>query len=205
MDVQTRPPRRFGTAGAGCNLFEEVWKNEKHVFAANGMTQVVEGVTRKFGTRMEKNQMMEGVTRMLGHPERTPSNTLNTYPVKVLAIDDTTTGPRPIDRFWVRWLEKCQPENLPNYIYIVAPAQELVDENGLQSKAWRWRYQRWGYEAHFWFLRSHEHGGVVRQDRCVLALRRKDSAVKGIKEPKIIETGGFPRSGWNMLTPYGVP
>ena len=156
------------------------------------------------GTRMGKTQTMEGVTRMLGHPERTPSTTLNTYPVEVLAIDDTTTDPRQTGRYWVRWLDKCRPENLPNYVYVVAPARELVNENGLQSKTWRRRYQQWGYEAHFWFLRSHEHGGVIRQDRCVMALRRKDSKAQRIKEPTIIETGGLPRSGRNMLKPYGI-
>jgi hypothetical protein len=39
-----------------------------------------------------------------------------------------------------------------------------VEEGGLQSKLWRRRFQDWGYDPHYWFLRSTEHGGVVRQD-----------------------------------------
>ena len=37
-----------------------------------------------------------------------------------------------------------------------------------------------------------------------MALRRKDSKAQRIKEPTIIETGGLPRSGRNMLKPYGI-
>ena len=33
---------------------------------------------------------------------------------------------------------------------------ELVENHGLQSKSWRRRYTRWGYEADFWFVRGHK-------------------------------------------------
>ena len=106
----------------------------------------------------------------LGHPDRTPANTLNQHPVDVLAIEEDTVGRPSTDRYWVRWMERCDPENKPNYIVVAAPPCELVEDTGLQNKEWRRRFQRWGYEAHYWFLRGHEHGGVIRQDRCILTL-----------------------------------
>ena len=84
--------------------------------------------------------------------------------MEVLIIDDGTDKTSVNDRYWSKWLDKCRGDNLPDYIFVAAAPQELVLDEGLQSKGWRQRYLRWGYEAHFWFLRSHEHGGVVQQD-----------------------------------------
>ena len=125
------------------NLFREAFKDEHHVFAT-------EGIKRHSDT-----------AKSLGHPHRTPANTLNQYPVEVLAIKEDTIGRPPNDRYWVRWLERCTPENKPDYVIVAAPPRELVEDTGLQNKEWRRRFQRWGYEAHFWFLRGHEHGGVI--------------------------------------------
>jgi hypothetical protein len=38
VNVQPRPPRRFGTAGPITSLFGKVWESEHHVFAAEGAT-----------------------------------------------------------------------------------------------------------------------------------------------------------------------
>jgi hypothetical protein len=103
--------------------------------------------------------MPGGEAQDLGHPDRAPRSILNRFPVEVLVIDEGTLSIGSGDRYWTRWIEHCQPPNLPNYIFVAAPAQELVLDEGLQSKGWRRRYHRWGYESHFWFLRSHEHGG----------------------------------------------
>ena len=52
VDMGSGKPRRFATAGPGPNLFREIWKNETHVFAAEG------GPTRHNSLTLE-----------LGHPE----------------------------------------------------------------------------------------------------------------------------------------
>jgi hypothetical protein len=93
----------------------------------------------------------------------------------------------------------------PNYILVSTSPRELVDDAGLHSKSWRRRFQKWGYDSHYWFLRGHEHGGVVRQDRCVLVLRRKDDSVPPVRIPEIITTEGGPRTARNMLQPAGLP
>jgi hypothetical protein len=67
-------------------------------------------------------------------------------------------------------MDACQPANLPDYVVVMALPKELVLDNSLQSKSWRQRYTQWGYESEYWFLRGHEHGGVVRKDRFVLVL-----------------------------------
>ena len=81
------------------------------------------------------------------------------------------TADKVLKRYWVKWTDKCTATDRPDYVIISADANEIVDEDGLQSKPWRRRFQDWGYEPHYWFLLAHEHGGVVHQDRCMLGLR----------------------------------
>jgi hypothetical protein len=189
VDVSNQGQRRFGTAGSFPSLFREAWKEDIHVFTAEG-----------------GNLPLDAYTQRLGLPERVAANVLNRHPVDVLAIEEPPSiSKKPQQRFWVKWLDKCQQANLPNYVLISAPAKELVEADGLQTKPWRRRFQEWGYEAHYWFLRAHEHGGVVRQDRCMLVLRRQDDAVPRVRIPETIETEGGPRTARNMLKPMGIP
>jgi hypothetical protein len=67
--------RRLGTAEPIVNLFREVWKEEHHVFSA-------EGTNGEVGKSNAE----------LGHPDQTSSNTLNRYPVEVHAIKETSTS-----------------------------------------------------------------------------------------------------------------
>jgi hypothetical protein len=187
VDVRPQLARRFGTASAGLNLFHEVWEHEEHVFAAEG-------------TKDSRSKAIQ-----LGHPGRISSEVLNRHPVEVLAIDEGEAIGQPGERYWTRWMDRCRKENLPAHLLIAGSTKELVDENGLQSKAWRRRFQGWGYEVHYWFLRGHEHGGVVRQDRCMVVLRRKDANVLEFLAPHAIVTEGDPRSARNMLRACGVP
>jgi hypothetical protein len=135
-------------------LFGDVWKEELHVFSTEG------GGGDGWSAAVN-----------LGHPERTPPNVLNRFHVEVLAVEDIPSAATNKDRYWARWMDQCQPTNLPDYIFVMAEPKELVINNGLQSKPWRRRYTQWGYESDYWFLRGHEHGGVVRQERFVLVLR----------------------------------
>jgi hypothetical protein len=142
IDVRPRPGRRYGTAGPITNLFRELWKDEIHVFAAEGLPQ----------------QEGQG-PKELGHPDQTPSDTLNRYPVDVLTIEETSTSKDEQARYWARWLDACQPQNQPTYVIVSAATSELVEDSGLQSKTWRRRFTRWGYTPDFWFVRGHQHGG----------------------------------------------
>jgi hypothetical protein len=153
IEVAQQGKRWFGMAGPFPILFTEAWKEDEHVFSAEG------------GSALIKND-----TQRLGPPERVTTDVLNRYPVEVLAVKETLQPNKSQPRFWVKWINKCKPANLPDYVIISASSKELVEEDGLQSKPWRWTFQEWGYKTHYWFLRSHEHGGVVRQDRCMLVL-----------------------------------
>jgi hypothetical protein len=145
-------------------------------------------------------------TQHLGSPGRVSPEVLNRYPVEVLAIEDAPPSDAlSHDRFWVKWIEKCTVPHLPSYIIVAALPKELVEADGLQSKSWRRRFQAWGYEPHYWFLRSTEHGGVVRQDRCMLVLRLLGSTAAPVQVPKQIDTEGAPRTARNMLKPVGIP
>ena len=74
IDIRQQAPRRFGTAGAFPNLFGEVWKEELHVFSAEG----------------GGGDGWSAATS-LGHPERTSPNVLNRFPVEVLMVEDIPT------------------------------------------------------------------------------------------------------------------
>jgi hypothetical protein len=189
VDVTPKAKRRYGTAGPFPILFSEAWKEDAHVFSAEG-----------------HRTLTQTGTHHLGPPERVATDVLNRHPVTVLAVEETLQTPaRSLVRYWPRWIERCRLDKLPDYVIVSAPSKELVDEEGLQSKPWRRRFRDWGYEAHFWFLRAHEHGGVVRQDRCMLVLRRDDPSVSAIQHPRIIDTTGAPRTARNMLKPTGIP
>ncbi len=187
IDVQPQTRRRYGTAGPGPGLFKEVWAHHDHVFAAEGGTA------------------LRGQDLQLGHPARVSSGILNLHPVEVLVIEEGGDGGRPRERYWTRWLDKCHADNQPDYVVLSAPAKELVAETGLHSKEWRRRFQGWNYEPHYWFLRGHEHGGVVRQDRCMVMLRRRGDSVPEVVAPHTIVNDEVPRSARNMLRPCGVP
>jgi hypothetical protein len=70
VDVRPRSPRRFGTGSLAPNLFREAFKDEHHVFTVEGI------------------KIASDTATSLGHPNRTPANTLNQYPVEVLAIEE---------------------------------------------------------------------------------------------------------------------
>jgi hypothetical protein len=123
IDIRSQETRRFGTAGPLVNLFREVWKEEHHVFSAEGTS---------WGSG--------DATFQLGHPDRTPSDTLNRYPVEVLAIEETSSSREEKDRYWARWLDSCRSQNLPDYVIVAGAPSELVEAEGLQSKPWRRRY-----------------------------------------------------------------
>ena len=189
VPVADQDRRRFGTAGPFPVLFAEAWREDTHVFAAEGRTRQEDPDTHR-----------------LGPPERVKTDVLNRHPVEVLAIEDAPATPGSLpSRFWIKWLEKCTIPNRPSYVLISASPRELVEEGGLQSKLWRRRFHDWGYDPHYWFLRSTEHGGVVRQDRCMLVLRLQQSRVPQVQVPKQISTEGAPRTARNMLLPMGVP
>lgn len=122
----------------------------------------------------------------------------------MLAIEETSTSRDETERYWARWLDGCQPRNLPEYVIVSAATRELVEDNGLQSKKWRQRYSRWGYTSDFWFVRGHEQGGVVRHDRCLLVLQRTRGNAR-MEPPTVINTDGGPRIARNMLKPAGIP
>jgi hypothetical protein len=107
-------------AGPLGNLFQKVWEGTEHIFAAEG-----------------RGKVPESDARSLGHPKRTSPDILNQYPVEVLIVDDWTGMSQVNDRYWTKWLDKCQTENLPDYVFVATGPQELILEDGLQSKGWQ--------------------------------------------------------------------
>jgi BarA-like signal transduction histidine kinase len=76
-------------------------------------------------------------TQRLGPPARVAADVLNQHPVEVLALEETLhASNKSQQQFWVKWIDRCKAANLPDYIIILAPSKELVEEDGLQSKPW---------------------------------------------------------------------
>jgi hypothetical protein len=49
IDIQSQESQQFGTAGPIVNLFQQVWKEEHHVFTAEGINGGVGKSTAKLG------------------------------------------------------------------------------------------------------------------------------------------------------------
>ena len=184
---------RFGVAGQHRSLFPEAWTGEKLIFEAFG------------GKAPSRTQAGTWV----GHPERVSPRILNRKPVDVLVIEESRgdgTIESHDDRYWERWINECTKANLPELVIVCAMASEIVKEGGLHSKQWRRRALDWGYDPGYWFLRGHEHGGVVRQDRTILVLRKQAGLRPPIlSQPLPTDADGHLRSATNMLKPAGIP
>jgi hypothetical protein len=118
LNVTNQSRRRFGMASPFPILFQEAWREDAHIFAAEG------------------GKATNNDTHRLGSPERVTADILNKYPVEVLAIEETAQSFKSKQRFWVKWLDKCHLTNQPNYVIILIPSKELVEADGLQSKPW---------------------------------------------------------------------
>jgi hypothetical protein len=115
INVTPQGRRHFGTAGPFPILFTEAWKEDKHVFVAEG------------GSVLPSDD-----TQRLGPPEQVATDVLNRYPVAILAVEETLQIPNKSHwRFWVKWIDKCTPAHLPDYVIIAAPSKEFVKEDGL--------------------------------------------------------------------------
>lgn len=111
----------FGTAGAFLILFREAWKEDIHVFAAEG-----------------DKLPFDANTHQLGPPVRVAVNVLNLHPASQGTGNRRTTEYHQpgIAVLWVKRLDRCEQANLPDYILISAHARELVEADGLHTKSW---------------------------------------------------------------------
>lgn len=187
---------RFGTAGAGRNIFSEAWTNERHAFAAEGAR-----TTNVHGTR----QHVSRDTRNLGDPFLVSDAVLEDFPIDVLLVDEGDDNLTD-NRYWEEWIKECSEEIRPDLVVICANPNELVADGGYHEKPWRERVERLGYEPGFWFMRATDHGGVVWQDRLVMILQKATSTRPKLGPgPTPGSQGTANRAASNMLKPHSIP
>jgi hypothetical protein len=138
-------------------------------------------------------------TLELGPPGRVPFTQLCATPVDFLMIDlQDFTG-------WERWLEQAsQNGSIPRAVVQALPPEYLSDgpketELHLRGK----RLKRLGYTAIYWYLRAHEFGAALHQDRLFMVYYLEGRDCLSPIQPK---PDGLPgRSMANLLVPVGVP
>jgi hypothetical protein len=135
----------------------------------------------------------------LGPPDRVLSDQLQSTPVDVLLVDSTSGS------HWERWLQGvCGTKNAPKIIAQSLPPEFLSDkEKEIEWHSRGKRLQHLGYGGTYWYLRAHEFGAALHQDRCFTIYHCLRHASQPPIRPQ--PDGLPPRSMANLLTPVGVP
>ena len=105
---------------------------------------------------------------------------------------------------WEDWIACCRDPGRPKAVVVIEPPKAMVTDKGGSAKGRRKRMDQWGYEHRSWFLRAHELGAVLRQDRLFsLYLRKQEVASLGELD-RPVDIGLDPRPMQNLLIPYGL-
>jgi hypothetical protein len=183
--VQASHRWRFGTLGTGLDIIRQVWLSAEHVFSS----QTVELALK-----------LEGRPGALevGPPSRVKANILSKHPVDILSVDMVETD------LWEGWVESAPATLRPKIIMDVTVPEQLVDEQlEAARRQQRKRLQTLGYDSVSWFLRAHEHGAALHQDRLIVVYFR---AAWGHTAPTPPLVDGLPpRAMSNLLAPVGIP
>ena len=107
---------------------------------------------------------------ILGPPNRLAKDFLSVHPVDVLLLlaSSSSLGKKnkPVrDAPWIRSLTACSGPTRPSVVICIEESHALVADDGVSSKVVRKRMQQLGYNHTVWFLRVHELGAAVVQDK----------------------------------------
>jgi hypothetical protein len=148
--VQASHRWRFGTLGNGLDLIRQVWLSAEHVFSSQTV-----GIVSKLEGRP--------VALEVGPPSRVKANLLSKHPVNILLVDMVETD------LWEGWIESAPAALRPKIIMDVTVPEQLVDEQLEAARSTqRKRLRILGYGSVTWFMRAHEHGAALHQDRLIV-------------------------------------
>jgi hypothetical protein len=108
------------------------------------------------------------------------------------------------DTSWLRNVERIPVVARPQAVVAATSADTLLNASkSANAKVLRKRMKALGYEVTYWFLRAHEHGAALVQDRLFTVFYQ----AKDDREPPVSPMGnGLPvRSMSNLLLPVGIP
>jgi hypothetical protein len=180
------PALWFGTIGSGLDVRRLVWPCGEHVFSLQ--TTSLEGVLPG-----------RPPTKELGPPGRVPADQLRRTPVDTLLVDTEDS------EHWERWLRALDDmADAPKIIAQSLPPDYLSDKTKEAALHMRGkRMQRLGYEMSHWFLRAHQFGAAVHQDRLIVVFHLRHHRSQPPMQP--LPDALPPRSMANLLTPVGIP
>jgi hypothetical protein len=106
---------------------------------------------------------------------------------------------------WERWLRALDDmADAPKIIAQSLPPDYLSDKTKEATLHMRGkRMQRLGYEISHWFLRAHQFGAAVHQDRLIVVFHLRHHHSQPPTQP--LPDALPPRSMANLLTPVGIP
>jgi hypothetical protein len=139
---------RFGTVGSGFDLARLAWPTEEHVFSSQ---------TSDLGDMLPNRPQVPEV----GPPGRLKVGFLQgDNRVDVLLIDLLD------DTSWTRIVERAEVNARPQAVVVATSADTLLHASkSSKAKVLRKQMRALGYEVPYWFLRAHEHGAALVQDR----------------------------------------
>jgi hypothetical protein len=163
-----------------------VWPRATHVFSSQTAS-----LEKLFPGRIP--------TLELGPPSRVPVTQLCDTPVDVLLVD------LQCFTMWERWVEHAVTTGSAPSVVAQALSPEYLSDGPkdtalhLRGK----RLKRLGYTAVYWYLRAHEFGAALHQDRLFVLYYREGRYSSPPIRP---QPDGLPgRSMANLLVPVGVP
>ena len=147
---------------------------------------------------------------ILGPPNRLAKDFLSVHPVDVLLVLESSSSlgkkNKPVrDAPWMRSLTACSGPTRPSVVICIEESHALVADDGVSSKVVRKRMQQLGYNHTVWFLRAHELGAAVVQDKTVsIFFEATRGNTHGAPLPPT-EDHLSTRPMKNLLLPFAIP
>jgi hypothetical protein len=160
-------PLRYATLGTGLDVGRLVWTEAIHVYSAQStdLCELLPGRPR---------------TQEVGPPHRLRSDQFRRAPVDFLLVDVDDS------EHWERCLEETvETDKAPTVILQCLPPEFLVHtakEATLHQRDKRMKKR--GYQVVYWFLRAHEFGAALHQDRLVVVYYRSANDGAAPKQPE---------------------
>jgi hypothetical protein len=157
---------RFGTLGTGFDLARQAWPSEQQVFSSQ-----TTDMSELFPNRPKVPEV--------GSPGHLPVGFLQgEYQVDVMVVDLMD------DTSWIRSVERTAVLTRPKVVVAATSADTLLKaDKSAKAKVLRKRMRALGYEVTYWFLRAHQHGAALVQDRLFTVFYQASDTMNGTNWP----------------------
>jgi hypothetical protein len=178
---------RYGTVGTGTDVARLVWPQASHVFSSQSMdlASVLPG--------------RPSAAAEIGPPGRVPTSQLHRTPVDILLVD------QGVGADWERWVRAVERTKVAPSVVVLACTPDHLAEKSLETArhCQDKRLKQSGYGVEYWYLRAHDFGAALHQDRLFVVYYLLDRELTPPIAP--VKDGLPPRPMANLLAPYGTP